>query len=267
MSRTLQRILAWAIRCWSSLAQWWQSQRWPMRLYSGGAIVMLVSLLFALTGMTYRDVHQTVFVLGALLLALGILLEGYRLANVGMATRPGKVVAALIATMIGSLSMGISSVIVNQATGFPPSEFPYTVTFLAPLTAGHVILLMTVVLFILVPVVILAMGTMSIWQALFQPGRRIDREYIQMMARLMAAITLFVLIIHAWQKQHASYESRLTSAASWFAYTFEMYGNDACVRYKGERVRRIESDEALIGYERNGQRAFFARRCEPPVFD
>src|SRR3546814_18582867 len=74
-----------------------------------------------------------------ILLALGILLEGYRLADKGLATRPGKVLAALVATMIGALSMAISSVVVNEATGFPPSEFPYTVAFLAPLTAGYIL--------------------------------------------------------------------------------------------------------------------------------
>lgn len=228
---------------------------------------MLCSFLCVGIGLTYRNVHQTVFLIGALLLASGILLEGYRLTNKGMATLPGKLVAALLATMIGALSMGISSVIFNQATGFPPSEFPYTVTFLAPLTAGHVILLLTIVLFIVAPVIILALGAVSIWQALGSPERKVDREYIHMMVRLLAATTLFVLIIHTWQKQHEYYEARLTSASRWFAYTFEMYGNDFCVLHKGERVRHIESGQVLVGSERDGKKIFFARRCEPPLFE
>src|SRR3546814_1061386 len=66
-------------------------------------------------------------------------------SDLGLATRPGKVLAALVATMIGALSMAISSVVVNEATGFPPSEFPYTVAFLAPLTAGYILVFSTII--------------------------------------------------------------------------------------------------------------------------
>ncbi|MBN8715055.1 MAG: hypothetical protein J0H50_14020 [Xanthomonadales bacterium] len=93
-----------------------------------------------------------------MLLASGIVLEGYQLADKALATRPGKILAALVATMIGALSMAIASGIVNRATGFPPGEFPYTVTFLAPLTAGYIILLATTVMFIVAPMSILMGG-------------------------------------------------------------------------------------------------------------
>lgn len=267
MPKSLLVVPTWLGNRWSALALWWQRQKWPARLYSGGGVVICVAVLSTLLGLTYRNIHQTLFSLGAALLAAGILMEGYELANKGMATRPGKIVAALLATMVGALSMGIASVIVNGATGFPPGEFPYTVAFLAPLTAGHVVLFITIVMFIVAPVVILASGLVSIWKALSQREGKIDRAYARMFMRLVAAITLFVLIIGAWQRQHDDYESRLAKVASWFAYTFEMYPKDACIRNKGERVRRYGSDQALVGAEQNGKRAFFVRRCTPPVFD
>ncbi|MDH5835318.1 hypothetical protein [Luteimonas kalidii] len=267
MINVLLRISAWGLRRWSNLAGWWESQRWPMRLYSGGGIVILISLACTVIRLTYWDLHLTIFIIGTLLLASGILLEGYHLANKGMATRPGKILAALVATMIGALSMGMSSVIINQATGFPPSEFPYTVAFLAPLTAGHVILLLTVLLFIVASVLILASGTVSIWQALRQPDRKVDREYIQMMTRLLAAITLFSLIISGWKKQHEPYESHLNSVAGWFVYTFEMYSNDGCVQRLGERIHHAGPGEVFVGYRHEGRAIFFKRRCTATIFE
>src|SRR3546814_16832672 len=130
MIESMKRIRDAALRQSKRLARWWEEQAWPMRLYSGGGLVILSALACTLLGVTYRDLHATIFILGAILLALGILLEGYRLADKGLATRPGKVLAALVATMIGALSMANSSVVVNEATGFPPREFPYTVAFM-----------------------------------------------------------------------------------------------------------------------------------------
>lgn len=212
-----------------------------MRLYSGGLLVWIAAVVLTLLGVVYREIHQMVFLLGAILLASGVLLEGYGLVNKCLATSVGKVAGALVATMIGALSMGISSVIVNQATGFSPGDFPYTVTFLAPLTAGHVILLLTVVMFILAPVVIMLLGVISMWRRYRGGSKYLEVEYVKMLLRLFSAITLFSLIISSWNEQQKGYEARLESAASWFAYTFEMYGNDPCARNKSEHVRRIES--------------------------
>jgi predicted lysophospholipase L1 biosynthesis ABC-type transport system permease subunit len=89
MSRFWGNSWHYAARHWSSLAKWWQLQRWPMRFYSGGAIVIAAALLFALIGLTYKNIHQTIFEIGALLLASGILLEGYQQANKLLATSLG----------------------------------------------------------------------------------------------------------------------------------------------------------------------------------
>jgi hypothetical protein len=104
------------------------------------------------------------------------------------------------------------------------------------------------------------------WQELSSKTERMDGQYLKMLVRLAAAITLFVLIINTWKEQNKPYEARLVSVASWFAYTFEMYGNDPCARHKAEHVRRIESGQALVGIERSGKRAFIVRRCEPAIF-
>jgi len=244
---------------------WWRGGR-GTRLYSAGGLVMMVSVACMLVGFTYRELSQILFTEGTVMLAAGILLEGYQIARWVTATVLGKSVAALTATMIVALSMGISSVIVNDTTGFSPSDFPYTVAFLAPLTAGYIILFSILAMFLVALVAIVGLGMFSICKALCAGGRKMEVETGKMFARLMAAITLLVLTMHVWNEQHTSYESGLRTAASWFAYTFEMYGKDPCARSKHERVRRIEAGQALIGSGRDGQRAFFVRRCDPTVF-
>ena len=84
-----------------------------------------------------------------------------------------------------------------------------------------------------------------------------------MLVRLVAAITLLSLVIAGWNRQHRPYEESLVSVAGWFAYSFEMYEKDACATADGERVRRTGSDEVLGGYEHDGHRIFFVRRCRP----
>ncbi|MBN8715056.1 MAG: hypothetical protein J0H50_14025 [Xanthomonadales bacterium] len=84
-----------------------------------------------------------------------------------------------------------------------------------------------------------------------------------MLVRLVAAITLLSLVIAGWNRQHRPYEESLVSVAGWFAYSFEMYEKDACATADGERVRRTGSDEVLVGYEHDGHRIFFVRRCRP----
>ncbi|WP_162488659.1 hypothetical protein [Pseudoxanthomonas suwonensis] len=69
------------------LGYWWEKQPWPARLYSAGVLVALAAFVCVLDGITYRGVHTTIFVLGALLLAIGLVLEGYWLVDKGLATR------------------------------------------------------------------------------------------------------------------------------------------------------------------------------------
>ena len=266
MTPSFKRVCAAISLRGSAVTLWWDAQLWPMRLYSAGGLVMLVSVACAMIRLNLRDLPQTTFILGAVLLASGIVLESYRLADKALATRPGRVLAALAATMIGALSMGISSVLVNLATGFPPNEFPYTVTLLAPLTAGYLLLLVTIVLFVVAPVSILAIGVVSQWRSRHQTRRKTDGELMRMGVRVVAAITLLTLVTAGCNRQHRPYEDSLVSLAGWFTYTFEMYSNDACARKKGEHVRRAGSDTVLVGYERDGRRIFFARRCASSVF-
>lgn len=261
MVALLKKIYALVIRRGFLLDNWWQRQAWPMRLYSSGGIVMAAATILALIQLNLWDLPGTIFLLGALLLAGGIGLKGYKIADKVLATRPGKVVAALVATMIGVLAMGISSVIVNEATGFPPGEFPYTVTFLAPLTAGYIILFVTIFLFIVALLVILAASLISIWGARKIKGEA-ERPPMLMLARTTAAVVLFALVFAGWERQHRSYEESLSLLAGWFALTFEMYGNDPCVRTGGERVRRVDAGDILVGYAQHGRRTFSTRRCE-----
>lgn len=249
----------------ADLAMWWQRQPWPTRLYSGGGIVMIASIACVLMGITYRELPQILFNEGTLLLAAGIVHEGYQIARWVMTTFVGRLAATLLATMISALAMGISSVIVNDTTGFSPADFPFTMGFLAPFTAGYITLFAILAMLLIALIVIVGLGLFSTCKALCAGGTQVEGASAKMFARLMAAFTLLALTMHVWNEQHTSYESVLTTTASWFAYNFEMYANDPCARAKHERVRRIVPGQALIGSERNGQRAFFVRRCAPSI--
>src|SRR3546814_16276769 len=104
---------------------------------------------------------------------------------------PGKVLAALVATMIGALSMAISSVVVNEATGFQPSEFPYTVAFLAPLTVGYILVFSPIIAFVVVQTVILFHGLISIWPRDHRVRRDVNRLSVQTFSQIVHLINLF----------------------------------------------------------------------------
>ena len=264
--RILERVQSGLRLRFSHLAAWWQRQPWPTRLYSGGGIVMIASIACMLIGITYRELPQILFIEGTLLLAAGIVHEGYQVGRWVMATFVGKLVATLLATMISALAMGISSVIVNDTTGFSPADFPFTMGFLAPFTAGYIAFFSILSVLLAALVAIVGLGLFAICKGLCVGGTQVEEGSAKMFARLMAAITLLALTVHVWNEQQTSYESILTSTASWFAYNFEMYGKDPCARGKHERVRRIDLGQALIGSERDGQRSFFMRRCAPSLF-
>src|SRR3546814_20431958 len=65
MIESMKRIRDAALRQSKRLARWWEEQAWPMRLYSGGGLVILSALACTLLGVTYRDLHATIFILGA----------------------------------------------------------------------------------------------------------------------------------------------------------------------------------------------------------
>src|SRR3546814_15294249 len=123
MIESMKRIRDAALRRSKRLARWWEEQACPMRLYSGGGLVILSALACTLLGVPYRDLHATIFILGAILLALGILLDGYRLAVTGLETDPGKGLAGLVATLNGALSGAASSVVSTEAHELPPTQF------------------------------------------------------------------------------------------------------------------------------------------------
>src|SRR3546814_14258097 len=63
MIESMKRIRDAALRQSKRLARWWEEQAWPMRLYSGGGLVILSALACTLLGVTYRDLHATIFIL------------------------------------------------------------------------------------------------------------------------------------------------------------------------------------------------------------
>src|SRR3546814_13698272 len=127
--------------------------------------------------------------------------------------------------MIGALSMAISSVVGNEATGFPPSEFPYTVAFLAPLTAGYILVFSTIIAFVVVPTVILFTGLISIWPLDRRDRRQVDFISVQSFLRLFAVIFLFYLLLGCCDTQDRPYDKFLYSCAVCFAFSFENYHN------------------------------------------
>src|SRR3546814_13828145 len=70
MIESMKRIRDAALRQSKRLARRWEEQDWPMRLYSGGGLVILSALACTLLGLTLRVLHATNFFLGGNLLAL-----------------------------------------------------------------------------------------------------------------------------------------------------------------------------------------------------
>jgi hypothetical protein len=189
------------------------------------------------------------------------MLEAYALGLRLWQTRPGKLIGALVATVVAAIAMGLASVCVNEATGLDPSHFPYAVAFLAPWTAGYILLLATVVVSLLA-MLAFAIYSLLLWIPAFTPEREAEKQHFAnwILFRVLGWVSLVLMTSVTWESGHQRYDSALTGAAGWFTFVLEMYGQDACAR-KGERVRRITDDLVAVGSLARGRLQVELRSC------
>ena len=245
----------------NSVTQWWDHTTQVMQLFAVGGAAVMLSIALAVVHAPDRLVAG-LMAAGTLLLSAAFLTECY-LAALRLWEAPwGKLLGALLATMVASSSMAMSSVIFNAATGLDPANFSYVVAFIAPLTAGYLLTVGT--MFVVAGFFVWFVGYTIFGFLLTLVGgkkyaHRMDADKV--LIRMVGVFALVMTNAVAVDFGGKSYESALASTARGFTYVLEMYAEDPCAR-DGERVRRI-SDEIVAVGRWEGQRLAFDQRACP----
>ena len=243
------------------LDQWWDHTTQVMQLFVVGGAAVLLSIVLALVHAPDRLVAG-LMAAGTLLLFAAFLTDCYLAALRLWETPWGKLLGALLATMVASSSMALSSVIFNAATGMDPANFSYVVAFIAPLTAGYLLTVGT--MFVVAGFFVWFVGyTIFGFLLTVVDGKkyahRMDADKV--LIRMVGVVALVMTNAVAVDFGGKSYDSGLASTARGFTYFLEMYAEDPCAR-EGERVRRI-SDEIVAFGRWESQRLVFDRRACP----
>lgn len=244
-----------------SAAQWWDKTTQAMQLFvvGGGALVLSI-LVFAIQGP--GRLVAGLMVAGALFVAVAFLMDCYVVA-LGLWEKPlGKLAGALLATMIASSSMALSSVTFNAATGLDPASFAYAVAFIAPLTAGYLItvgIMGVVVVFFAWSILYTIVGFFLAHFGGRKHSHRFDADKVVIrMVGVFALVLTNAVVIDFGGK---TYESALASIARGFTFFLEMYPNDRCA-LSGERIHRLSDELVAVGRWEDNRLVFEQRRCE-----
>jgi hypothetical protein len=246
---------------WSERSQaWWGLAGTEMRLYAGGLATLGGAVLLAMLFKPKPIVAALFYTAGAFL-AGGFVMEIYSVAVRLWETGPGKLLGALMATMVGALAMGLSSVVANEATGLDPSYLPYTVTFLAPLTAGYILLVATVAISLLCLVAFFVYSLLLWIPSITRSSHGHSKRIADLIGlRMLGWISLVLVTSISWSAGQKPYDGLLMGTAGWFAFTLEMYGHDACAG-PTERVRRLSDSVVAVGIVEHGSLRFELRQC------
>lgn len=239
------------------LRNWWESASLVVRLYCGGLVI--VGLGSLALPFDHNPITNGLFFTGALFLSSGFLVEAYAFGKRLWETTLGKLVGLLIGTMVAATAMGLSSQLINSATGLDPSTFPYAVAFLAPLTAGYLFLVATFFL------VVASFGIALVSTLCDLVHLALTRKWVKgnvdlEVLRFLGLLALILLVTMLWNLGGRSYESALASSARWFVFTLEMYSKDDCAQ-KGEHVRRLSDDVVSVAQLKDREIVFTRRMC------
>lgn len=227
------------------------------QLYVGGAVLLLLGMLSAIPDAT-RLTSKPLIAVGSACLAAAVTIECYYLVLRTLETPIGKLGATLTGAAAVPIALGISSNIVNEATGQAPSHFPYAVGMIAPLTAGYFIVIASG----LVVLVGMLLGIPTAFSAIFSRRGGIDRDTAKFFARLLGGFCLFALVNAAWKHGSPVYENALRWVARGAVYHLDMYPMDPCSKGERTRVRRI-TDEIVVVAMPAGRDLKFARQSCP----
>lgn len=242
------------------IQDWWTRNPLDRGLMGAGLVIVLAAALAVRIGVPDRVIFG-LMVAGGLLLAAGFLVDAYQIVAKLLETRLGQLFAALVATCVGAVSMGLAGQVVNQATGLDPTQFDYVIAFLAPLTAGFLLTALSVVItFVVLVWFVIKSGTVGIlgWS---KPDRdRASSEVEQGVLRLAGVFALVVFISVSWSIGERPYRDALAWSANVFVISLEFHPRDPCAQ-AGERVRRLSDDVVWVARQKNGELTFDQRAC------
>lgn len=232
------------------------------RAYAGGLILLGFATVWT-RAFGPNFVGLALLVLGALTTSITLSVELYAVAVAAWESPMGKLLGLLLGMMIGAASMALSSDIVNEATGLDPSNLSYAVTFMAPLTAGYLLMVLVAAIVVLGTgwffVRTLAQaaqlgyerarGVRGLWPDVELDGLRVCAGFILLFAALVA-----------WGVGERPYSWLLSKLANGFVYQFEFYSRDPCAR-AGERIRRISDDVVGVAQPDPRKARFLLRKC------
>lgn len=251
------------------LREWWRSASPTLRVFAVGGGAVAASLAILRVGGPDR-VGIGLLLAGGLFLTAAFLLDLYQLALQAWNRPLGKVVGTLVATMVAAVSMALASVLAKDATGIDPQHLSYAVTFLAPLTAGFLLIAATMLIVVLVFVWFIVESVWAGLNSLFGQSkgpRPVGTDKV--LIRLVGVIALVVTNAVLYDIGQRPYTGLLTGTAKYFTYGLEMYGNDVCA-LGGERIRRLNDEVVAVGRMTPTGVEFEQRRCtlaDPAVVD
>lgn len=245
-------------RIGSVVSAWWGSASLVIKLYSVGVLTGL--LAFAISWpWGPSPIGNGLLISGAAFLSGGFLIEAYGVAKKLWDTSLGKLGGLLVATMVGALAMAMAAQTINDGTGLDPSTVPYAVTFLAPLTAGYLILFSTFLL-AMVCVALAALSLLLDVVHLAINGSWAKSDVEIEVLRLVGFLALILSVTALWDIGNKQYTTSLAGGAKWFVFSLEMYSKDDCA-LQGERVRRLNDELVAVGAVSAGTIHFSKRLC------
>lgn len=249
---------------------WANDLRIPLQVYLAGAIMLVLGLLLVLLLGAFVPTARMFVMPGAILLILGFSMEAYVLVRAFIDTLLGKLVLSMVASLGITSALMLASQIVNIATGQDPSLFPYTVAFIAPLTALYFIYLSFLLMagsWLLVGPFAMALLTALPPHLIASPffPAKVDQLGPLFLARILAVICLITLVTSSWGKVSEPYDRGLANFARFIAHNFDSYPNDSCKQMAAERIKRVDADNAVVSMKSTHGLVFVQRQCTVAV--
>jgi hypothetical protein len=245
-----------------SFAADWKSTKAPMRLYIVGIGLISIGGLIARPSVPLAWIQGTLL-LGAVLASLGFAIEVYPYVDHWSEKKPVKLLGLLGLAIGIAFSTALSSVIINEATGLNPGDFPLAVAFVAPFTAGYIASLLALMAVISGMAwffsVMAADMLKTVWAS--STGEKYELAHPALVGLRFAAVfvmlSLWIVVTTEGKRPYASF---LSGTARNFVFYLEMYDNDPC-RLPNGRVRRLNDALVADGIVEGRHTRFQVRVC------
>ncbi|MNM41905.1 hypothetical protein D3C81_527330 [compost metagenome] len=227
------------------------------QLYILGGFIFLLSIGVMLLPIT-RPMSQPMVVVGAMFMAVAVVIECYFVTLWALETAVGKLAGTLAVAAVVPIALGLSSNTVAQATGQSPADFPYAVGVIAPFTAGYFVVIVSVVIMFFG-----ILGGTFVWMFCLLLGRkeRVNRDSLKFFARFIGVLGLFSLVNAGWKQSASSYEGGLRWMASTAAYILDTHPSQECDFGEGMKLKRISDDLVIVSSQTKEGITFVRKSC------